>query len=265
MSNKTHSFLAVAAIKILKPLVSIFLRNGIEYGTFAEILRKAYVEVAQELIEDQGKRPTVSGISALSGLTRKEAKRLKELTMPASQETTLRFNRSIRVISGWLNDSRFLDSKGKPNEIPIEGSEYSFAELAKSYSGDIPSAAMLNILELSKCVEVKNGRARLLQHAYIPENDPTDKIEILGDDVSELLRTIKFNLSAETGQLKFQRKVSNHRVKLEAIPIFKKLAAKKAQLLLEELDYFLSVNEVDGDQTVTSDNYVALGIYDASQ
>ena len=35
-----------------------------------------------------------------------------------------------------------------------------FANLVKHYSGDIPTKAMLNLLEASRCVEVKDGQVR---------------------------------------------------------------------------------------------------------
>jgi hypothetical protein len=237
--------------------VKILLRNGIDYGTFAEVIRKVYVDAAFDHIKEGGKRPTISSISAITGLTRKEAKRLKELDMPESHLTHQRYNRAIRVISGWLNDSRFLDTKSQPVSLPFEEGESSFTNLVKSYSGDIPPSAMLDVLEASNTIARDGGFVRLIQHAYIPESDPVEKIDILGSDVAELIQTINHNLSSSEDQLLFQRKVSNARVHLDAVPAFKKLAVQKSQKLLEELDSFLSKNETKGPDA----NYVALGIY----
>jgi hypothetical protein len=261
MLSNTSVSLINAATRILRTLVKILLRNGIDYGTFAEVIRKVYVDVAFDYIKESGKRPTISSISAITGLTRKEAKRLKELDMPKSEVTHQRYNRAIRVISGWLNDSRFLDAKSQPVPLPVEGGENSFANLVKSYSGDIPPTAMLTVLEASNSIVRDGDYVKLIQHAYIPESDPVEKIEILGADVSEFIETINHNLSSPADQLLFQRKVSNIRVKSDAVPVFKKLAAQKSQELLEELDSFLSKNE----STDTTANYVALGIFYAEK
>ena len=37
-----------AVYKLLKPLIKILLRNGIPFGTFADIAKSAYVEVAMD-------------------------------------------------------------------------------------------------------------------------------------------------------------------------------------------------------------------------
>ena len=261
MLSNTSVSLINASTRILRTLVKILLRNGIDYGTFAEVIRKVYVDVAFDHINASGKRPTISAISAITGLTRKEAKRLRELDMPESDATHQRYNRAIRVISGWLNDSRFLDAKNQPLRLPVDEGEISFANLVKSYSGDIPPSAMLTVLEASNSVVRDGDFVRLIQHAYIPESDPVEKIDILGADVAELIETINHNLSSPADQLLFQRKVSNRRVKQDAVPAFKKLAAQKSQELLEELDSFLSKNET----TDTNAYYVALGIYYAEE
>jgi len=261
MLSNTNISLINASTRILRTLVKILLRNGIDYGTFAEVIRKVYVDVAFDHIKESGKRPTISGISAITGLTRKEAKRLKELDIPQSDVTHQRYNRVIRVISGWLNDSRFLDAKNQPVPLLVEEGENSFANLVKSYSGDIPPSTMFTVLEASNSIVRDGDRVKLIQHAYIPGSDAVNKIDILGADVAELIKTIDHNLSSPADQLLFQRKVSNTCVKLDAIPAFKKLAAQKSQELLEELDSFLSKNET----TDTNANYVALGIYYAEE
>lgn len=260
MLNLTQSTLLDAVARLLRPLVKIFLRNGIEYGTVAELLRKVYVQVASEQLTEQGKRPTISSISAISGLTRKEAKRLNELERPASHSTHQRYNRSIRVISGWLNDKRFQNSKKQPAQLPLEGGENAFAALVKTYSGDIPASAMLQVLESSGAVEREGDGVRLLQHSYIPANDCAEKVDILGTDVAELIGTIGHNLSAPEGSLQFQRKVSNCLLSEESLRQFKSLAAEKSQQLLEEFNRWLGDHEQD-ELAAERTHYVAVGIY----
>jgi len=184
-----------AVMRIIKPLIRLLLRNGIAYGTFAELVRKGFIEVAEEMLIKSDKRPTVSAISAMSGLTRKETKRLKEIKFPDSKSSDLRFNRAARVVSGWMNDRDFITSNGKPKDLPMEG-DNSFSELTKRYSGDIPTIEMLSILERAKCVEKSNYKLRLVVSGYIYGKDPLEKVQILGVDTAELLETIDHNISA---------------------------------------------------------------------
>ncbi len=245
-------------MRLMRPLVRVMLHHGMAYGDFAEMARKAFVEEGFAYLVASDRRPTVSGVSALTGLTRKEATRLRDLDWDDDSDSGQRYNRAIRVISGWAEDVAFRDDSGEPAALPLEGDENSFSALVKKYSGDIPYVAMLTVLENSGTVEVADGRVTLKERAYIPNGTSADKINILGTDVGELIATIAHNLQANSGQLLFQRKVSNHKLRPEAVEEFRQLSNLKSQELLEEYDRWLAEREVGSDQT---GEYVAVGIY----
>ena len=92
------------------------------------------------------------------------------------------------MISGWMNDPRFISDEGISKPLDMEGSDQSFATLVKDYSGDIPTRAMFDLLHKSGCVEQLDGKVCLISHAYVPGNDPADVINILGADSNELIR-----------------------------------------------------------------------------
>lgn len=262
MNRSVNQALSAAVLRILRPLVAILLRHGMAYGTFAELARKAYVEEGFVQAQASGKRPTVSGVSALTGLTRKETKRLRELDFIDDQSSSQRYSRAIRVISGWTNDRRFQTPAGEPAILPMDGARGSFGTLVKEYSGDIPPAAMLSVLQDSGTVVVGERGVVLQEKAYIPSATPLEKLNILGSDVAELVDTIGHNLGAAPGQRHFQRKVSNVLLHPDAIPAFRELSTRKSQLLLEEYHSWLSSHEIDPEQgPAVEPCYVAVGIY----
>ena len=112
MSEPVQKALGAAVIRLLRPLVRVLLRHGMAYGTFAELARKAYVDEGFEQVAASGKRPTISSVSALTGLTRKETKRLREQEVVGDEDSAQRYSRAIRVVSGWLSDSRFQKCPG---------------------------------------------------------------------------------------------------------------------------------------------------------
>ncbi|MFQ5470922.1 MAG: DUF6502 family protein [Gammaproteobacteria bacterium] len=260
MSGELNKALSAAILRLLRPLIRILLRNGIAYGSFAELAKKVFVDVAFEEFGISGKKQTVSRVSVLTGLTRKETKRLHELENPDDQGADAKYNRGVRVVSGWVNDPLFLDESGRPLALDIDGSASSFAELVKKYSGDMPTKAMLAALVEAGSVEQVDGKINLITHAYIPGKDPVEKINILGSDSAELISTIDHNLTAAPSMLRYQRKVSNQHVKAEVVGEFQKISSAKAQALLEELDHWLSQNEVD-EKEASQEKYVSMGIY----
>ena len=248
-----------AVRRLLRPLVRILVRNGVAYGALAELIRKVYVDVAWEEFPPGEKKQTVSRVSGLTGLTRKEVKRLVETEQTDSSSGQQRYNRSVRVIGGWVKDKRFQDENGKPADLPIEGARKSFALLVKGYSGDIPHRAMFNMLEEAGSVKLVKGKARLVRHAYVPGGDAIEKIRILGTDTAELISTIDHNLTAEPDRLLFQRKVSYDNINPDSLAKLRKLSSKKAQSLLEQLDKQYAGNELDEDSG--QGKTISMGIY----
>lgn len=260
MGKNFDKTMSRAVQKLMRPLVRILLRNGVAYGTLAELVRKTYVDVAYRDFAPKGKKQTVSRVSVLTGLTRKEVRRLQESGAGDIKLEQARYNRAIRVISGWRNDSTYLDDSGKPCVLPLEGDGPSFAGLVKEYSGDIPTMAMLTMLQESGSVSVDGQQVRLVRNAYVPGKDAADKIEILGVDVFELISTIDHNLIAGPDALRFQRKVAYDNVDPRAVSKLRVMSSKMAQTLLEQLDrQYASHEAAEGDGQ--AGKYISLGIY----
>lgn len=236
--------------KILTAIVRTLLRNGLSYGEFDQIARKCFVDVAFRDFSPEKRKQTVSNVAILTGLNRKEVKKLYELDVDQTDTGGKQYNRVVRVIGGWINDPRFLRKDGNPSDLDYEG-ERSFSELVKQYSGDMPVAAMQKVLTSSGNIKfTDDNKVRLLSHAYLPSDDPVEKLTILGIDTSQLIETIDFNLTASEEDLRFQRKASNPQVDPESIPEIKQFLQRKGQAFLEEVDLYLTQHESSDDSGV---------------
>lgn len=242
--------LSHALQKILRAVIKTLLRNGMSYGEFDRIARQGFVDVAFEEFAPSGKKQTISNVAILTGLNRKEVKKLHETEEHDGDKDGRQYNRVVRVLGGWINDKRFLRKDGNPRDLDYEGKN-SFSELVKLYSGDMPVAAMHKVLSRSGNISfTDDNRVRLLSHAYLPSDDAEEKLTILGTDTSELIETIDFNLTAEQQDLRFQRKASNQKVAPEAVPEIKQFMQRKGQAFLEEVDLYLSQHESTDDSSV---------------
>jgi hypothetical protein len=236
--------------KILMAIVRTLLRNGLSYGEFDQIARKCFVDVAFKDFAPEKKKQTVSNVAILTGLNRKEVKKMHELDDDQSKADGKQYNRVVRVLGGWINDPRFLRKDGNPRDLDYEG-ENSFSELVKQYSGDMPVAAMQKVLTASGNIKFNDdNKLRLLSHAYLPSDDPVEKLTILGIDTSQLIKTIDYNLTAPEEALRFQRKASNPQVAVESIPEIKQFLSRKGQAFLEEVDLYLTQHESSDDSSV---------------
>src|SRR6185503_18575002 len=135
IASRTHQALNAAIAHLLRPLFRVLLRQSMSFVAFEELAKRVYVEVAMNDFAIEGKKPSISRASILSGLTRKEVQRL--LAEPAGNggDSGERYNRAARVLTGWTRDAEFLDSLGEPRALPFDG-EAGFAALVRRHSGD---------------------------------------------------------------------------------------------------------------------------------
>jgi hypothetical protein len=190
--------------------------------------------------------------------------RVKHLAKPDDRVSTEKYNRAARVIAAWRRESDFLDAEGVPAPLRLTGSGPTFSELVKRFSGDVPVRAILDELIRVRMVErLKDGSIRLMSRAYVPEGSDADKLQILGTDVRNLISTIDHNLKTDPSGSLFQRKVAYDNLPEEILAKFRKLSAKRAQALLENLDRFLSKYDRDDTPAVkgTGRYRAGLGIY----
>lgn len=247
-------------IRILSPLIRIMLRNGVAHGAFSDIVRKIYVDCGFEEIERRGKKQTISNVSILTGLNRKEVKRLHESIALDTDSSLKKFNRIVRVIAGWQHDPEFLDEDQEPRDLKLDEDTASFSDLVRRYSGDMPVVAMLNALIDSGNIKIiDNGTIQLINPNYLVSSDSDQKLNILGIDTAELIDTIDHNIRVEHPEdARFQRKASNTHIARENLPRVRKIINKKAQQLLEDIDRDFTSAETDKEEESVS---VSIGIY----
>ncbi len=264
MSTEINKVLAAAILRLLRPLIRILLRNGVTYGAFADLAKWVFVDVANREFDLSGRKQTVSRISVITGLTRKEVSRLQQIETPDDRAVSHQYNRAARVISGWNHDEVFCDSEGTPLVLPFEGNTPCFGELVKQYSGDMPARAVLDeLLRIGAVEQVSDDRLRLVVRAYVPLGDETGKLNILGTDVYHLISTIDHNLQNTGKEPRFQRKVAYDNLPSESLPMFRELTAEKAQALLEEMNRWLRQHDRDTNPKAegTGRKRAGIGIY----
>ncbi|MEW6545271.1 MAG: DUF6502 family protein [Nitrospirota bacterium] len=244
-SEQLNRTLAAAIRRLMRPLVRLLLRHGVAFDTFADWARRVYVDVAFDEFDLPGKRQTISRVSVLTGLTRKEVSRLRAEGDGEDKAVSARYNRSVRVISGWLNDPAYIDGTGCPSVLPLHADGHSFADLVRRHSGDMPFQAVLDELVRSGVVRVEGDDVRLIKHAYVPSDSELGKLQILGTDVGYLIGTIDHNLAPGAAPLFFQRKVMSEMVAPETVWAFRELAGRDAQALLEQWDAWLTARQLD--------------------
>ena len=151
MTSQHNTKFSRALVTLLRPLIRLCLRHEVTNAELAELVRLTYVEVAYDRYSIPGVEMTLSRAAVLTGMSRKEIARLKELAANNDALAVQRPNKAQQVVHGWLNDAEFTDSNNLPLSLPLknkkDGAEYcSFVALVKRYGGDVTFGAILDEL-----------------------------------------------------------------------------------------------------------------------
>jgi hypothetical protein len=258
--NSAKKALVIASYRIQKSLAKFAIRIGLSSGTMSELVRRAFIDAAEELLVENGEKVQSTKIGAMTGLYRKEIVRLREMQIPGAASQEDKYNRSARVVTGWMRDTDFLDANGEPAVLALRGDQ-SFSELVKRYSGDMAVTALREELQRLGIVEIiDENKIKLLSAGYV-SSDSVEGIHILGADTSDLIDTIHHNLSDTDELPRFQRKVKYVGIPDRFVEEFRSYSARSSQALLEDLDRWLAERDIvptEEDEPLTR---LGLGIY----
>ncbi|WP_455219739.1 DUF6502 family protein [Kaarinaea lacus] len=260
-TNKSQEALCNAVFKLLRPLCRLLLRNGVPYGAFTDLAKRAYVDIAMKEFEVPGKKPTISRASTITGLSRKEIKRVMSIEDPEDNDMVARYNRAARVVYGWVHDKGYSNEQGETADLEFENGNPSFSSLVKAHSGDVPPRAILDeLLQVGVVEKTADGKIRLLARAYIPKSGEAEKLALLGRDVAGLITTMDNNIHGVSDEPYFQRKVFYDNLPQEALPKLRALLADRGQQLLEFLDQWMAEHDRDVNPNTEGTGKKAAGI-----
>ncbi|MDH3621131.1 MAG: DUF6502 family protein [Gammaproteobacteria bacterium] len=251
MTNDAKNLLQTVCRQILRPLASMLLKCGMTWKEFSDISKSVFVEAATEEFGINGRPTNVSRVSILTGISRKEVKRQRDLLDVAASPVTRKTNDATKVLAAWYQDSDFLDSIGNPRLLTENGHDASFEALCHRYGGDIAPSTMLK--ELVKTGAVKrrdNDELEVLSRYYQPAAHDDENLMFAVDRIRDVIATMNNNVFLEDGEtLRFGGFADNDVFPVHAIPAFNDYLDQRGQAFLEEIDDWLTANA--GDQSPT--------------
>ncbi len=188
----------IAALRcLLRPLIKLLLVNGITYPFLSNLLKSIYVEVATEEFILNGKPQTDSRISLLSGVHRKDVKRLgEESRQEHAAPPTISLGAKLTAL--WTSNELYLDENGRHIPLPRQASEggaKSFEGLVSSVSKDIRSRVILDEwLRIGVAHIDEQDRVCLNTDAFIPENGYDEKAYYFGQNLHDHIAAGAHNL-----------------------------------------------------------------------
>jgi hypothetical protein len=186
--------------RLLRPLVRLCIKSGITFPSLAELLRELYVQVADREFVLPGKEQTDSRVSLLTGIHRKEVRRLREAGTPVSAMPGS-VSRTSRIMAHWLAAPDYVDADGRP--LPLarsdeEGGGPSFESLVAEVTRDLRPRAVLDEWLDSKLVQIdSDGRIVLREAAFVPKSGTEQQLYYFGRNMHDHLAAAVENVLGE--------------------------------------------------------------------
>jgi hypothetical protein len=246
---------------LLRPIASLLLKCGMTWREFSIISKAIFVDVASEEYGIKGRQTNISRMSILTGISRKEVRRQRELLDSAPEiDLPNKTTDATRLLSGWHQDKNFLDQNGKPRVLSLQG-EASFSELCHRYGGNVPATAMLKELKRVNAVaENSTGTLTVLRRYYMPVSFDAEWILNAGTVFADLGTNINYNLQSDTEEnpSRFLGRATNHAIPVEALPEFQKFLEQQGQEFLEQIDVWLTEH---GSNTESDTTRLGVGLF----
>ena len=249
---------------LLRPLVRLLVARGITFTMLSDLLKQIYVDVADREFRLDGKPPTDSRVSLLSGVHRKDVRRMRGAA-PGDEETVPEsVALGAQLVSAWISRRDFLDAKGKPRPLPrlaSQGGERSFESLVASVSKDIrPRSVLDEWLRLGVVELDKEDRVVLKTAAFVPSRGFDEKAFYLGHNVHDHLAAAVNNLLAE-GPPFLERSVHYDDLGAQSVDELAALAESAGMKTLKALNRKASAFEGRDRKTSAPKHRFTFGIY----
>lgn len=220
----------VAALRhLLRPLVRLLTAQSVTYPMLADLLKQIYVEVAAREFRLEGEAPTDSRVTLLTGVHRKDVKRLRTKRTDEGQAMPEMVALGAQLAAAWTTRKELRDRKGQPRPLPrlaSQGGSRSFEGLVTSISKDIRARSLLDEWLRLGVVEIDDeDRVRLRTAAFVPSRGFDEKAFYLGHNLHDHAAAAAHNLQG-AGRPFLERSVHYKGLEADSVAKLAALAEK---------------------------------------
>lgn len=186
-----------ATKQLLGPLVRLLLENQVTFPVLTNLLKAVYIEEAERGFALPERPQTISRLTLLTGIHRKDVKRLQneaeiEATPPA-------ISLGAQLVLRWTAEPEYSDEAGRPKALPrlaAGGDTPSFESLVASVTQDIRPRAILDEWQRLGVARIDAAdHVHLAEEAFVPANGFDEKAYYLGRNVRDHLASAHHNLT----------------------------------------------------------------------
>lgn len=246
-----RSALLSAIHRVLSPVVRVMLAHEITLPMAVELLKRVFVEVAERDFRLDKKGSTDSRISLITGVHRKDVKRLRELPH-VEADLPPKVSLSAQIVATWITGREWIDENGSPRplaRLAKRGDGPSFEALVASISQDIrPRSVLDEWLRLGVVHISTDDEVVLTSNAFVPKDGVEEKLAYYGHNLGDHAAAAADNVLGISRPW-FERSVHHATLSEAQIERLRLRAAELGMQLLTELHTMAEQATDDGEST----------------
>jgi hypothetical protein len=205
MSETGKAALARAAMTAVEPMVELFLELGITSPEAESLLRGVFVHTARKWLASQsrsGDTPSDVRVSLVTGVHRNFVRQILAEPPRIAAAREQKGGGASRLLEAWHSDPAYLDSSGKPRDLPEKDHEPSFYSLAAAYLPGAAPGVVLEELRRAGLVQMlAEHRVRVRSRSFRTQGISVGSVGEMGTRARELLETLRHNLRNPASRL----------------------------------------------------------------
>jgi hypothetical protein len=233
-----------AITRILRPLVRMLVRAGINWDDFAEVGKRVFVET---VVRDSGSGPELKSIPRIAlttGLPQREVEGILESAAGSGPRGPNIAVLLAEIVQQWHTNPAFNGPYGVPLDLDFdETPARSFTALARRVTRDIAPRRLLDeLIGGGAVVPAGPDHYKIVTRTFVfPSTMTPGMYEYFGTIMTDLAATVEFNMRDDVADKRLERSVFTDRPLTEAqITAFQAFARTRVPGLIGELDNWLS-------------------------
>ncbi|WP_143074218.1 DUF6502 family protein [Roseateles sp. YR242] len=195
-ANTQEQGLHIATL-LLRPVIRLLVREGVGLNELVELAKRVYIEQAVHQLDDEGRRITDAALSTLTGVHRKDVKRIGT-EAPVAPTERRRKSLMEAVMALWSGDARFIDERGAPRPLERrstarEADQATFEDLIEEVTKGVPPKALLDAW-------LQQGAVRVDEDGHVRWGTPE---RAAGEGLQSMMRSAR--IAADRMQAAWER------------------------------------------------------------
>ncbi|MEO1293796.1 MAG: DUF6502 family protein [Pseudomonadota bacterium] len=248
---------AEAFKRLLRPLATAMIQQGIPAPAAYRLLKEAFVEAAEQDFTLDGTRATDSRVSLLTGVHRKDVKDIRTRSEP--EPAALGGTLLATVIGRWLGDRANTDAEGTALPLPRSAETGpSFDALVAGVNKDVRPRTVLDELVFQNLVRIDEDTdtVHLLADAFIGRRDRAHLFHFFERNLADHAAAAAANLlRSDDGAPFLERAVFYNNLNPTSVDMLEEMARNASDAVLQELNRAAlthQTNDTDASQTETA-------------